>query len=64
MGLTVWVPQAPRPLPMKLKPRVIYSYHTPRVSAKALKRSVGGMVYKSTSKVVAPSKPTGLPQGQ
>ena len=38
-------------------------YHIPRVSAKALKRSVGGMVYRPTSKAVAPSNPTGLPQG-
>ena len=55
---------APSLLPMKLKPRVTLSYHTPRVSAKALKQSVGGMVYKPTSKVIASSKPTGLPQGQ
>ena len=56
MRITARALQAPCPLPMKLKPSVILSYHTPRVSAKALKSSVGGMVYKPTSKVIASSK--------
>ena len=56
MGLTARVPEAPSPLPMKLKPRVTYLYHTPRVFVKALKRTVGDMVHKPTSKVIAPSK--------
>ena len=43
MGLTAMVLQAPSPLPMKSKPSITLSYHTPRVSAKELKRSVEGM---------------------
>ena len=64
MGLTARILQAPSPLLMKLKPRVIQSYHTPSVSAKALKRSVEGMVFRPTSKVVAPSKTYWSPLGQ
>ena len=38
MGLTASALQASNLLPMKSKPRVTLSYHTPRVSVKALKR--------------------------
>ena len=55
MGLTNRAPQASRPLPMKLKPRVILLYLTHKVSVKVSGRSVGGMVYRPTSKVAIPS---------
>ena len=48
-------PQAPSPLPMKLKPSVILLYLTHKVSVKVPRRSVGGMAYRPTSKVVMPS---------
>ena len=45
-------PQVPSLLPMKLKPRVILSCATHKVSVKVTRRSVGGMAYRPTSKVV------------
>ena len=56
MGLTIRAPQVPSPPPMNLKPRVILLYLTHKVSVKASRRSVGGMAYRPTSKVVAPSR--------
>ena len=56
MGLTTRALQAPSPLPMKSKPRVTLSYIIYKVFVKALKRYVGGMAYRLTSKVVAPSR--------
>ena len=56
MGLTIRAPQAPSPLPMKLKQKVILLYLIHKVSVKASRRSVGGMAYRPTSKVVAPSR--------
>ena len=53
--VTDMVLQAPSPLPMKLKPRVILLYLTHKVSVKVSRRSVGGMAYRPTSKVVIPS---------
>ena len=47
MGLTIRVLQAPSPLPLNSKQRVILL---------ASRRSVGGMAYRPTSKVVAPSR--------
>ena len=55
MGLVTRAPQVPSLLPMKLKPRVILSYLTTKVSVKVSRRSVGGMAYRPTSKVVIPS---------
>ena len=54
MGLTRAL-QVPSLLPMKLKLRVILSYPTHKVSLKVSRRSVAGMAYKPTSKVVIPS---------
>ena len=54
--LTTRAPLVLSPPPMKLKPRVTLSYLTPRVYAKALKRSVVSMAYRPTSKVTAPLK--------
>ena len=53
--LTIWEPQAPSPLPMKSKQRVILLYLIHKVSVKASRRSVGCMAYRTTSKVVVPS---------
>ena len=55
MGLTTRAPQVPIPLPMKLKARVTLLYLTLKVPVKVTKRSVGGKVYRTTSKVVIPS---------
>ena len=55
MGLTARAPQVPSTLPMKLNPRVTLIYLPHKVSVKVSRRSVGGMVYRSTSKVVIPS---------
>ena len=52
IGLTTRAPQVPSLLPMKLKPRITLSYPTHKVSLKVSRRSVGGMAYRSTSKVV------------
>ena len=52
-----------QPANKKLKPRVTVIPHT-QGHCKSIKKICGGMVYKPTSKVIAPSKPTGLPQGQ
>ena len=52
MGLTIRALQVPSPLPMKVKPRVILLYIAHKVSVKVSKRSVGGMAYRPTSKVV------------
>ena len=52
MGLTTRAPQVPSLLPMTLKASVKLSYHTHKVSVKVSRRSVGGMAYKPTSKVV------------
>ena len=49
MGLTARALQSSNPLPIKLKPRVIYSYITPKVYVKASERSAVGMVYRPTS---------------
>ena len=69
MGLTIRTLQVPSPPPMKLKPRVILLYFIHKVSMKALRRSLGSMAYRPTSKVVAPSKtywspPRTKPHGQ
>ena len=56
MALTIRSPQVPRPPPMKLKPRVILLYLIHKVSMKVSRKSVGGMAYIPTSKVVAPSR--------
>ena len=50
MGLTTRTPQVPSLLPMKLKPRVTLSYLTHKVSVKVLRRSVGGIAYRPTSR--------------
>ena len=55
MGLTTRAPQVPSTLPMKLKPRVTLLYLTCKVSVKVSRRSVEGMAYRPTSKVVIPS---------
>ena len=53
MGLTTRAPQVPSLLPMKFKPRVTFSYLTHKVPVKvSRRRSVGGMAYRTTSKVV------------
>ena len=52
MGLTTRAPQVPSLLLMKLKPRVSSLYLIHKVSVKVSKRSVGGMTYRPTSKVV------------
>ena len=56
MGLTTKVPQVPSPPPMKLKLRVILLYLTHKVSVKVTRRSLGGMPYRPTSRVVIPSR--------
>ena len=56
MELTTRAPQAPSPLAMNSKPRVILLYLIHKVSMKALRRSVGGMTYRPISKLVAPSR--------
>ena len=56
MWLTTRALQVSSPLPMKSKPRTIYLYLNHKVSVKALKGSMGGMAYRPTSKVVAPSR--------
>ena len=63
MGLTARAPQVPNLLPKKLKPKVTLLYPTHKVSVK-VSRSVGGMAYRPTSKVVYHQKHTSLPQGQ
>ena len=55
MGLTTRAPQVSSLLAMKLKPKVTLLYHTHKVSVKASRRSVVGMAYRPTSKVVIPS---------
>ena len=55
MGLTARILQVPSILPMKLKPRVTLLYLTHKISVKVSRRSVGGMAYRPTSKVVTPS---------
>ena len=52
MGLTTRALQVLSLLPMKLKPRVTLSYLTHKVSVKVSRRSVGGMAYRPTLKVV------------
>ena len=47
--------QEPSPLPLKLKPRVTLLYLTHKVSVKVSRRSVEGMAYRPTSKVVIQS---------
>ena len=56
MGLTTRAPQVPSLLPKKLKPKVTLLYPTHKVSVKVSRRSVGGMAYRPTSKVVIPSE--------
>ena len=55
IGLTTRAPQVPSLLPMKLKQRVTLLYLTHKVSVKVSRRSVGGIAYRPTSKVVIPS---------
>ena len=55
MGIRTRALQVPSLLPMKLKPNVTLLYFTHKVSVKVSRRSVGGMAYKPTSKVVIPS---------
>ena len=56
MRPTIRALQTPRPLPMNLKLGVILLYLTNKVSVKVSRISVGGIAYKPTSKVVAPSR--------
>ena len=56
MRLTTRAWQVPRPPPMKLKQGIIKSYPTPKVYAKASKRSVVSMAYRPNSKVIATLK--------
>ena len=56
MRLTTRVLQVPSLLPMKLKPRATLSYLIHKVFVKVSKRSVGGMAYTPTSKVVIKSE--------
>ena len=62
--LLMGAPQVPNVPPMKLKTRVILSYPTHKVFVKVSKRSVVGMAFKPTSKVVEPSRASWSPQGQ
>ena len=55
MGLAIRALEVPSPPQMKLKPRVILIYLTHMVSVKVSRRSVEGMAYRPTSKVVIPS---------
>ena len=55
MGLTTRALQVPSPPQMILKARVILLYLTHKVSVTVSRRSVGGMAYRSTSKVAIPS---------
>ena len=64
IGLITRAPQVPSLLPMKLKPRVPLSYPTHKVSVKVSRRSVEGMTYRPTSKVVVLSGTYWSPQGQ
>ena len=64
MGLITKAPQLSKLSPMKSKIRVTLSYPTHKVYVKASKRSVVDMAFKSTSKVVGPSKASWSPQGQ
>ena len=52
IGLTTRAPQVPSLLPKKLKSRVTLLYLTYKVSVKVSRRSVGGMAYRPTSKVL------------
>ena len=61
MGLTTKALHVPSLLPMKIKPRVTLSYLTHKVSVKVSRRSVGGMAYRPTSKVVIPSETYSCP---
>ena len=56
MRLTIRALQAPSLPPVKLKLRVILLYLIHKVSVRASRRSVGGMAYRPTSKVVVPSR--------
>ena len=62
MGPTIRALQVPRQLPMKSKQRVMLCL-THKVSVKASRRSVGGVAYRPTSKVVAPSRTYWSPPG-
>ena len=64
MGLMARTLKVHSPLPMKLKLRVILLYLLHKVSVKASRRSVGGMAYRPTSKVVVPSGTYWSPQRQ
>ena len=55
MWLTTRAPQMPSLLQIKLKPRVTLLYLIHKVFVKVSKRSVGGMAYRPTSKVIIPS---------
>ena len=55
-GLTTRTLQVPSLLPKKLKPKVTLLYPTHKVSVKVSRRSVVGMAYRPTSKVVIPSE--------
>ena len=56
MGLTTSAPQVPSLLPEKLKRKVTLLYPTHKVSVKVSRRSVVGITYRPTSKVVIPSE--------
>ena len=56
MGLATRAPQVPNLLPKMLKLKVTLLYHTHKVSVKVSGRSVVGMTYRPTSKVVIPSE--------
>ena len=55
MRLKTRAPHVPSLLPIKLKPKVTLSYPIHKVFVKVSNRSVGGMAYRPTSKVVIPS---------
>ena len=64
MGLMTKALQLPKLLLMESKLRVILSYPTHKVFVKASKRSVVGMAFKPTSKVLAPSRASWPPPRQ
>ena len=56
MGLTSRAPLVPTLLSKKLKPKVTLLFPTYKVYVKVSRRSVVGMTYRPTSKVVIPSE--------
>ena len=54
--LTIRAPQVPSQLPIRSKLKVILLYLTHKVPVKVSRRSVGGLAYRPTSKVVVQSR--------